>query len=57
MTTALLGIVLLAALFAAFGFVQRERRCDGACPGCGSGCSHWIAPDDRRDMEVDRVGK
>jgi hypothetical protein len=57
MTTALVGILLVAVLFAVFGLMHRGHACDGACPGCGTGCSHWVAPGERRGMEVDRVGK
>ena len=57
MTNALIGMGIMAVLFAVFGLVRRERQCDGACPGCGAGCEHWMAPGERRRTEVHRVGR
>jgi len=57
MTSALIGIGVMAVLFAVFGLLRRERQCDGACPGCGAGCEHWVAPGERRRTEGHRVGR
>lgn len=57
MTSVLVGVLAVAALFAAFGLVQRGWACGGACPGCGEACAHRIHPPARRDKEASRGGR
>jgi len=57
MTSVLVGVLAVAALFAAFGLVHRGAACEGACPGCGEACEHRNPPAGRRDREVNGVGR
>jgi hypothetical protein len=46
MIGSLAGIVIMAVLFAVFGFVGHNADCSGNCAGCTGTCDHWESSDD-----------
>ncbi len=46
MIESLAGIVIMAVLFAAFGFVRHRSDCTGNCAGCKGTCDKWESSDD-----------
>jgi hypothetical protein len=57
MTTAMIAVGLMAALFAGFGLMRRGVRGGQACEGCAGGCTECAAVTGEDRVEVNRVRK
>jgi len=57
MTTAMMAIVVVGALFAAFGLLRRGARAGQACEGCPGGCTECAALTGEDQVEVNRGRK